>query len=64
MHLVMPWFLPLAALVAWLGTLTARRSRAEGGISRATAAWMVILMFTPLFCWLLVQVTTLTGILQ
>ena len=64
MHLVMPWFLPLAALAAWLGARAARDLRAEGGASRPTAVWMLLLMLAPLFFWLVAQVTSHSGLLQ
>ncbi|NWJ40999.1 MAG: hypothetical protein HXX12_08510 [Geothrix sp.] len=61
MHLVLPWFLPLATLVAWLGLRTARDLRAESGAGRKNAVWMLVLMFFPLFVWLMAQFTTHPG---
>jgi hypothetical protein len=64
MHLVMPWFLPLAALTAWLGTRAARSLHAEGGASRRAAAWMLLLMWVPLFFWLVTQIASRSGLSQ
>ena len=64
MHLVMPWFLPLAALTAWLGIRAARDLRVEGGASRRAAVWMLLLMWVPLFFWLVTQVASRLGLLQ
>lgn len=57
MHLVMPWFLPLATFSAWLGTRAARDLRVEGETGRRNAWWMLVLMLLPLFSWLLAQVS-------
>jgi hypothetical protein len=54
-HLVMPWFLPLASFAAWLGIRAARDLRTEGETGRRSAWWMLILMFLPLFFWLIAQ---------
>ena len=58
MHLVMPWFFPLATLSAWLGTRTAKDLRAEAGSGRKDALWVLALMLLPLFIWLLAQFIT------
>lgn len=58
MHLVMPWFLPLATVAAWLGVRAAHDLRSEGGNGRANAWWMLILMVLPLFFWLIAQFTS------
>ena len=55
MHLVMPWFFPLATLAAWLGVRAARDLRTEGETGRRNAWWMLALMFLPLFFWLIAQ---------
>ncbi|HJW34137.1 MAG TPA: hypothetical protein VJ505_12280 [Holophagaceae bacterium] len=55
MHLVMPWFLPLATLAAWLGIRAASDLRTTGETGRRNAWWMLILMFLPLFFWLIAQ---------
>jgi len=54
----MPWFFPLATLAAWLGVRAARDLRSEGETGRASAWWMLVLMFLPLFFWLIAQVTS------
>lgn len=54
-HLVMPWFLPLAALAAWLGVRAALDLRAEKEAPRSSVAWMLILMSLPLLFWLIAQ---------
>jgi hypothetical protein len=54
MHLVMPWFLPLAALVGWMGTASARTllpGGKQGGDRRA----LLVVAWVPLLIWLLVQ---------
>lgn len=62
MHLVMPWFFPLAAFVAWLGVRSARELRAEAERARTNALWMLIVMFLPLLIWLANQVMAFLGI--
>ncbi len=54
-HLVMPWFLPLAALTAWLGLRAVRDIRAEGEEGHAGGWWMLILTLLPLVFWLIAQ---------
>jgi hypothetical protein len=51
----MPWFFPLATLAAWLGLRAARDLRTEGETGRRNARWMLVLMFLPLFFWLIAQ---------
>lgn len=58
MHLVMPWFFPLATLTAWLGLRAARDLRIEGETGRRNAWWALVLTFLPLFFWLIAQVTS------
>ncbi len=62
MHLAMPWFFPLATLVAWFGFHTTREARAEGPSGRSTARWLRALMLTPLIFWLLAQFTSNLGV--
>ena len=54
-HLVMPWFLPLATMAAWLGVRAARDLRTEGEAGRRNAWWMLTLMALPLIFWLIAQ---------
>ncbi|MFN7958924.1 MAG: hypothetical protein U0P46_11475 [Holophagaceae bacterium] len=61
MHIVMPWFFPLATLVAWLGVRNARSLRSEGRTARTTALWMLTLMSLPLLFWFIAQFTTASG---
>jgi hypothetical protein len=61
MHIVMPWFFPLATLVAWLGVRTARDLRSEGRAARTTARWMLALMSLPLVFWFIAQITAASG---
>jgi len=61
MHLVMPWFFPVATLVAWLGVRTSRDLRSEGASARTSARWMLVLMTLPLVFWLITQVTSRIG---
>jgi len=59
--IVMPWFFPLASLVAWLGVRNARNLRSEGRSARTTARWMLALMSLPLIFWFIAQFTTNSG---
>ena len=61
-HLVMPWFFPLATIAAWLGVRAARDLRSEGEAGRRNAWWMLVLMALPLFFWLIAQFTSGGGI--
>lgn len=61
MHIVMPWFFPLATLVAWLGVKTARDLRSEGRSARTAALWMLSLMSLPLVFWFIAQFTATSG---
>jgi uncharacterized membrane protein YhaH (DUF805 family) len=61
MHVVMPWFFPVATLVAWLGVWTARDLRLEGRSARTNALWLLLLMALPLIFWLIAQFTTTSG---
>ena len=61
LHLVMPWFFPLATLVAWLGVRTVRNHRSEGRTARTTARWLLVLMSLPLVFWFIAQFTTTSG---
>lgn len=61
MHLVMPWFFPLATFVACLGVKTARDLRSEGRSARTTGIWMLSLMSLPLVFWFIAQFTTTSG---
>jgi len=60
-RIVMPWFFPLATLVAWLGLKTVRDRRSEGRSVRSTALWLLSLMALPLIFWFIAQVTTASG---
>ena len=64
MHLVMPWFFPLASLVTWLGFRTTKDARAEGPSAWATACWLRALMALPLLFWLITQFTSDSGALS
>jgi hypothetical protein len=55
MHILMPWFLPLGAFMAWLGARSARQIKSEGGSGRSKAMWLITLMTIPLLCWFLAQ---------
>ncbi len=57
----MPWFFPVATLVAWLGVRTARDLRSEGGAARTNALWLLLLMALPLLFWLIAQFATTSG---
>lgn len=61
MHVVLPWFLPAASLVAWLGLRSARDFLAEGRPGQKNAVWMVVLMGFPLLIWLLAQFAAPSG---
>ena len=57
MNLVMPWFLPVAAIVASLGIRTARHLHTEKR-RRGDLLLMLILTASPLLFWLIAQFTT------
>lgn len=61
MHVVLPWFFPIASLLAGLGLRSARDFRAEGRPGRKNAVWMVVLMGFPLLIWLMAQVAAQPG---
>lgn len=61
MSIVMPWFFPLATLVAWLGVRNVRSLRSEGRSARTRALWMLLLMSLPLIFWIIAQFTTTSG---
>ncbi len=60
-HIVMPWFFPLASFVAWLGMRSAHEMRHERGSANKNGIWMLVLMCVPLFAWLLVQFLSQPG---
>ncbi len=58
---VLPWFFPVASLVAWLGLRSARDFRAEGRPGRRNAVWMAVLLSLPLLIWLVAQFAAQPG---
>ncbi|WP_306590592.1 hypothetical protein [Geothrix sp. 21YS21S-4] len=54
MHLLLPWFLPAAALVGWLGTASAR-TLAPGGRQGRDRVALLAVAWSPLLIWLLAQ---------
>jgi hypothetical protein len=62
MHLIMPWFLPIGAFIAWLGCRTSQQVWNKGDTSRTQALWLIILMLFPLFCWLMTQFISPQGV--
>jgi len=55
MHVILPWFLPMALLSAFLGLDSIRGPREIDLESHSEARWLMVLMFVPLLIWLLVQ---------
>jgi hypothetical protein len=58
MHLVMPWFLPLAAVVAYAGTRLAREQRRGEAGKIGETLFLLYLTWSPLLYWLLAQFTS------
>lgn len=55
--MIMPWFIPVGALIGLAGTQTALKScRAMKAKKKDRAWWMlIILAWFPSFCWILAQ---------
>jgi hypothetical protein len=57
MRLTMPWFLPVAAAISSYGTHMARDLYRREGKRGFDGPLMLLLAWTPLFFWLLIQFT-------
>ncbi|MBP1770878.1 MAG: hypothetical protein H6P99_41 [Holophagaceae bacterium] len=55
MRLLMPWFLPLAAFMGWLGTRMAREVGRHDSKRTGEAALALAVMWFPLMAWILAQ---------
>jgi len=55
MHLLMPWFLPLAAGLAFIGSRTARGIYRERGRNSPDGHLMLALAWIPLLVWVVAQ---------
>jgi hypothetical protein len=61
MHLVTPWFLPLAAGVLWIGIHTVRDMPHESRRHRTQAIQLLCIAVIPLLIWLTVQISSHFG---
>lgn len=57
MHLVMPWFLPMAAGVAFVGTRLAKGLFHREGRLGSDGLLMLTLAWFPLLMWIIAQFT-------
>ena len=55
MRLVMPWFLPLAAFIGWLGTRMALEMGSHDSKRKGEVVLALAIMWFPLVAWLLTQ---------
>jgi hypothetical protein len=62
MHLVMPWFLPLAGFVVWTGLLTVKDLPHESHRARIQVIQLLGISLIPLLVWLTVQITSRLGV--
>jgi hypothetical protein len=51
----MPWFLPLAAFMGWLGTRMVREMGHRDSKRKGEAVLALTIMWFPLLAWLLTQ---------